>query len=86
VQSVRTPNPDHQLNRASWDELAAVHGQDAYYDSAALVRGASSLTAEEDAALAKAQSLADRCGVDIEWVCADAIDLPRSLDGRIPCE
>jgi SAM-dependent methyltransferase len=119
-------NPDHQLNRASWDELAAAHGQDAYYDSAALVAGASSLIAEEDAALgaagcidltglhvlhvqshigfdaitfarrgaqvtavdfspvalAKARALAARCGVEIEWVCADAIDLPSSLDER----
>lgn len=126
---VRPPlpsNPDHQLNRASWDELAAAHGQDDYYDSARLVAGASSLIAEEDAALvaagcaeltgrhvlhvqshigfdaitfarrgahvtavdfspialSKARALADRCGVDIEWVCADAVDLPSSLDER----
>lgn len=103
-----------------------MHGQDAYYDSAGLVSGASSLTAEEEAALAaagcvdfaglrvlhvqshigfdaitfarrgaqvtavdfstvalaKARSLADRCGVELECVCADAIDLPCSLDGR----
>jgi hypothetical protein len=26
------PDRDHQLNRASWDELAAAHGQDANYD------------------------------------------------------
>jgi SAM-dependent methyltransferase len=120
------PNPDHQLNRASWDKLAAAHGQDAYYDTAGLVSGASSLTAEQEAALAaagcvefagrrvlhvqshigfdaitfarrgaqvtavdfssvalaKARSLAERCGVEIEWVCADAIDLPSSLDER----
>ena len=38
-------HPDHELNRASWDELAAVHGQDAYYDSEALVSGASGLDA-----------------------------------------
>jgi SAM-dependent methyltransferase len=44
-------NPDHEMNRASWDELAAAHGQDAYYDSEALVAGASSLIEEEEAAL-----------------------------------
>lgn len=118
--------PDHDLNRASWDELAGVHGQDAYYDSAGLVAGASSLMAEEESALvaagfaalasrrvlhvqshlgfdaitfarrgaqvtavdfspvalSKGQSLAGRCGVDIEWMCADAIALPSTLDGR----
>jgi hypothetical protein len=42
---------DHELNRASWDELATLHGQDAYYDSAALVAGASSLIEEEEVAL-----------------------------------
>lgn len=119
-------HPDHALNRASWDELAAVHGQDAYYDSAALVAGASSLMAEEEAALAatmgadvggrrvlhvqchlgfdaitlarrgarvtgvdfssvaleRARALAERCGVAVEWVCADATALPSALDGR----
>lgn len=44
-------NEDHELNRASWNELAAVHGQDTYYDSEALVGGASSLIEEEEAAL-----------------------------------
>lgn len=119
-------HPDHAINRASWDELAASHGEDAYYDSEALIAGASSLIEEEEAALAaavgtklagcrvlhlqchlgfdaitfarrgasvtgvdfstvalkKARSLADRCGVEVEWICADAIALPRSLDGR----
>ncbi len=119
-------HPDHALNRASWDELAAVHGQDAYYDSAALVAGASSLMEEEESALAaalgpdlagrgvlhvqchlgfdaitfarrgarvtgvdfsgvaleRARALAARCGVEIEWVCADATVLPAALDGR----
>src|SRR5215217_2717897 len=109
-------HPDQELNRASWDELAAAHGQDAYYDSEALIAGASSLMEEEvtaleaavggklagrrvlhvqchigfdsitfarrgarvtgvdfsTVALAKAQSLAERCGVEVEWVCADA--------------
>ena len=47
-------HPDHLLNRASWNELAAVHGQDAYYDSEALVAGATSLIDEEEAAIAAA--------------------------------
>ncbi|HET9986463.1 MAG TPA: class I SAM-dependent methyltransferase [Longimicrobiales bacterium] len=119
-------HPDHELNRASWDDLAVAHGQDAYYDSEALVAGGSSLIEEEEAALAaagyvelaglrvlhvqchlgfdsitlarrgarvtgldfsavalaKARSLANRCGVEVEWVCADATDLPASLDSR----
>jgi len=119
-------HPDHEINRASWDELAVAHGQDAYYDSEALIAGASSLIEEEMAALeaavgrelggrrvlhvqchlgfdaitlarrgarvtgvdfsmaalAKAESLAGRCGVEVEWICADAIQLPGSLDNR----
>jgi SAM-dependent methyltransferase len=114
---------DHKLNRASWDELATLHGQDAYYDSVALVAGASSLIEEEEAALlesigedltgrrilhlqchlgfdaitfarrgavvtgvdfspvalAKAADLANRCGVHVDWICADATELPTSL-------
>lgn len=117
---------DHIVNRASWDELAAVHGQDAYYDSEGLIAGRSSLIEEEEAALqlanggelaakhvlhvqchlgcdaitfarrgaivtgvdfstaalAKAKALAERCGVEVDWVCADVTELPRSLDGR----
>lgn len=119
-------HPDHETNRASWDELAAAHGQDAYYDSEALIAGASSLMEEEEtalqaavgrelggrrvlhvqchlgfdaitlarrgarvtgvdfstAALAKARSLAERCGVEVEWICADSTRLPESLDNR----
>jgi SAM-dependent methyltransferase len=41
-----------ELNRARWDALAALHGQDAYYDTAALVAGRDSLTAEENDAVA----------------------------------
>jgi SAM-dependent methyltransferase len=117
---------DHELNRAVWDQLAVVHGQDAYYDSDALVAGASSLIEEEEdallhavgatvagkrilhlqchigfdaitfarrgacvtgvdfsqVALDKARCLADRCGVEVDWVHADAIRLPDSLRGR----
>jgi SAM-dependent methyltransferase len=112
------------LNRAHWDELAHVHGQDAYYDAASLVRGASSLTEVETAAinavtedvaglrichvqchigfdsvtlarlgarvtaldfsaasLAKCAELAQRCGVDIHLVEADACDPPEALHG-----
>lgn len=36
------------LNRARWDCLAEVHGQDAYYDTQALVEGVDTLTVEED--------------------------------------
>lgn len=117
---------DHELNRAAWDQLAAVHGQDAYYDSNALVAGASSLIEEEEdallhavgatlagkrilhlqchigfdaitfarrgacvtgvdfslVALDKARCLAVRCGVEVDWVLADAVRLPDSLRGR----
>lgn len=116
---------DDELNRAAWDELAALHGQDDYYDSAALIAGAGSLIEEEEAALfealgqdlagcralhlqchlgfdaitfarrgaavtgvdfstvalGRARDLADRCGVDVEWVCADATRLPAHLEG-----
>jgi SAM-dependent methyltransferase len=114
-----------ELNRARWDELAAVHGQDAYYDSAGLIAGRVGLREAEAAAvaaalpdlrgravvhiqchigfdtivlarrgarvtgvdfspvaLAKAADLAARCGVEVEWVQADAAALPHSLDGR----
>jgi 2-polyprenyl-3-methyl-5-hydroxy-6-metoxy-1,4-benzoquinol methylase len=117
---------DHELNRAAWDQLAAVHGQDGYYDSDALVAGGSSLIEEEEdallhavgatlagkrilhlqchigfdaitfarrgasvtgvdfsmVALDKARCLADRCGVKVDWVHADAVQLPASLHSR----
>jgi SAM-dependent methyltransferase len=116
---------DHALNRASWDELATIHGQDAYYNSEALCSGANSLIPEEEAALShalgdqiagkrilhlqchlgfdaitfarrgarvtgldfsevaldKARALASRCGVEIDWVCADVLEMPESLAG-----
>ena len=116
---------DHEKNRASWNHLAAVHGQDAYYDTEALCGGASSLIEEEESALSdafgtdlsgkrilhlqchlgfdaitfarrgacvtgvdfssvaleKGRVLAARCGVTIEWICADAVDLPESFHG-----
>ena len=43
-----------RINRAHWDALAAVHGQDAYYDTEALVAGADSLREAEAAGLREA--------------------------------
>jgi 2-polyprenyl-3-methyl-5-hydroxy-6-metoxy-1,4-benzoquinol methylase len=117
-------HPDHVVNRAAWEELAAAHGQDAYYDSEGLVAGATSLLEEEEralavavgdvaglrvlhvqchigfdsitlarrgarvtgvdfspAALAKAHALAERCGVEVDWACADSCELPSSFAG-----
>src|SRR5918999_835213 len=114
-----------RINRAHWDALASVHGQDAYYDSEALVAGADTLTSSEaagvresvgavagldvlhlqchigfdsislarrgarvvgadfsPASLEKARALARRCEVDVEFVEADATDLPRELHNR----
>jgi SAM-dependent methyltransferase len=39
------------LNRARWDELAAIHGQDDVYDAEALIAGGDTLGEEESAAL-----------------------------------
>jgi hypothetical protein len=39
------------LNRARWDALAALHGQDTYYDTEALVAGRDTLKPEEDEAV-----------------------------------
>jgi len=113
------------LNRARWDALAALHGQDAYYDTEALVGGRDTLMPEENdavrasvgslvgldvlhvqchigfdtislarrgarvtgldfsaASLAKATTIAHRCGTDVEWVQADSTLVERSLAGR----
>jgi SAM-dependent methyltransferase len=43
-----------RLNRAHWDSLATVHGQDAYYDADALAAGADSLLDHEAAGLREA--------------------------------
>jgi SAM-dependent methyltransferase len=43
-----------RINRAHWDALASVHGQDAYYDTEALVAGADSLGEWEIAGLREA--------------------------------
>jgi SAM-dependent methyltransferase len=50
---------DREANRAHWDALAAVHGQDDYYDSEALVAGADSLSSHEAAAVG------DVAGLDV---------------------
>src|SRR5436190_11325538 len=113
-----------EINRARWDALAAVHGQDAVYDSEGLIAGRIDLREAEVAAvaraapdlrerdvvhiqchigfdtialarrgarvtgvdfsrasLAKAAEIAERCGVEIEWVQADATALPDRLRG-----
>lgn len=43
-----------RLNRAHWDALAAVHGQDAYYDEEAVLAGADSLGEHEAAGVREA--------------------------------
>ena len=48
-----------ETNRAHWDALAAVHGQDAYYDAEALVGGADTLSRHENAAVG------DVAGLDV---------------------
>jgi 2-polyprenyl-3-methyl-5-hydroxy-6-metoxy-1,4-benzoquinol methylase len=47
-------SPDDALesNRAHWDALASVHGQDAFYDSAGLIAGRRDLPEAEAAAVA----------------------------------
>jgi SAM-dependent methyltransferase len=43
-----------RINRAHWDALAAAHGQDAYYDSEALIAGRDSLSEVEAAGIREA--------------------------------
>jgi SAM-dependent methyltransferase len=114
-----------RLNRAHWDALARLHGQDAYYDEAALIGGADTLGEQEAAgvreavgavagidvvhlqchigfdtislarrgarvtgvdfsreAVERARDLARRCGVEAEFVEADATALPPDLHNR----
>jgi SAM-dependent methyltransferase len=54
---------DRATNRAHWDALAAVHGQDAHYDTDALVAGADSLSDHEDAAVREA--VGEVAGLDV---------------------
>jgi SAM-dependent methyltransferase len=66
-------------NRRYWDALAAVHGQDAYYDTEALAGGASSLGELEEAAVREA--VGDVAGLDVLHIqchiAHDAISLAR---------
>jgi SAM-dependent methyltransferase len=114
-----------ELNRAHWDRLATIHGQDRYYDAEGLVAGRVGLGRYEAAAVAaavgevldlqvlhlqchlgfdaialaregarvtgldfsseslrRAAALAERCGVSIDWVQADATDPPPALHAR----
>lgn len=41
------PDDADRLNRAFWDEVARLHGQDGYYDTEAFLRGEPSLTHRE---------------------------------------
>jgi SAM-dependent methyltransferase len=54
------------------------------FDTIALARRGAHVTGVDISrvALDKAAELAERCGVEIEWVQADAAALPRSLRGR----
>jgi SAM-dependent methyltransferase len=126
---MRATMPDarvaRRLNRAHWDALASLHGQDAYYDEDALVAGADTLDEFEatgvreavgavagldvihvqchighdtislarrgarvvgvdfsHVAIERARDLARRCGIEAEFVEADATDLPASLHNR----
>jgi hypothetical protein len=54
-----------ELNRAHWDDLATIHGQDDYYDARALVDGHDSLTEEEEAAVREA--VGSSCWTVIRW-------------------
>jgi SAM-dependent methyltransferase len=54
---------DLDTNRRYWNALAKVHGQDAYYDSAGLIAGGSSLGSDEEAALREA--VGDVAGLDV---------------------
>jgi SAM-dependent methyltransferase len=66
-------------NRRYWDALAAVHGQDAYYDTEALAGGASSLGELEEAAVREA--VGDLARLDVLHIqchiAHDAISLAR---------
>jgi SAM-dependent methyltransferase len=72
------------LNRAHWDALAALHGQDAYYDTEALVAGRDTLTPEENDAIRASVGSVD--GLDVLHVQChigfDTISLARR-GGRV---
>jgi SAM-dependent methyltransferase len=54
------------------------------FDAITFARRGAHVTAVDfsSVALAKGRSLAERCDVAVEWVCADVIELPSSLDER----
>jgi len=60
---IRDWNQARELNRAYWNCLAEVHGQDTYYDTEALLAGADTLTIEE-ADLVRA-AVGDVAGLDV---------------------
>jgi SAM-dependent methyltransferase len=68
-----------RINRAHWDALAAAHGQDAVYDTEALVAGADSLHEAEAAGLGEAVGAV--AGLDVMHLQChigfDAISLAR---------
>ena len=68
-----------EINRANWDVWAAAHGQDGYYDCAALVAGADSLTDVELAGIAAAVGdVRDKDVLHVQCHLAfDAINLAR---------
>jgi len=69
----------HDFNRANWDAWAAAHGQDGYYDTAALVAGADSLTDLEVAGITAAVGdVRDKDVLHVQCHLAfDAINLAR---------
>jgi SAM-dependent methyltransferase len=68
-----------RINRAHWDALAAAHGQDAYYDTEALIAGADSLHEAEAAGVREAVGAV--AGLDVMHLQChigfDAISLAR---------
>ena len=79
-----TSRDARRLNRAHWDALAAVHGQDAYYDTEGLIAGADSLHEAEAAGVREAVGAV--AGLDVLHLQChigfDAISLARR-GGRV---
>lgn len=79
------------LLEAETDAVGDVTGLDALhvqchvgFDAVSLARRGARVTGVDfsPAALAKARAIAARCGVDVEYVEADVLDLPAALHGR----
>jgi SAM-dependent methyltransferase len=68
-----------RINRAHWDALAAAHGQDAYYDTEALIAGADTIREAEQAGIREAVGAV--AGLDVLHVQChigfDAVSLAR---------